>query len=83
MAEPIRVLFFAGARERTGLEFITVDATEVASVHDVRRYLLKRFGNLATWLPKIAIAVNEEYADDATVLQPGDTVAVIPPVSGG
>ncbi|KEZ54416.1 molybdopterin converting factor subunit 1 [Metabacillus indicus] len=29
------------------------------------------------------IAVNEEFADESTVLKDGDTVAFIPPVSGG
>lgn len=83
MAEPIRVLFFAGARERLGVESVTVDASTVASVFDVRRYLADRFENLIEWLPKVAFAVNEVYADDTTAIKPGDTVAVIPPVSGG
>tara|TARA_B110000902_G_C13987994_1_gene467652 strand:- start:435 stop:677 length:243 start_codon:yes stop_codon:yes gene_type:complete len=30
-----------------------------------------------------AIAVNEIYAEDAFILQKGDVVAIIPPVSGG
>jgi molybdopterin converting factor small subunit len=29
------------------------------------------------------VAVNQEYADRQTVLQNGDEVAIIPPVSGG
>jgi len=29
------------------------------------------------------IAVNEEYASSDQVLKEGDTVAIIPPVSGG
>jgi molybdopterin converting factor subunit 1 len=30
-----------------------------------------------------AVAVNEIYAEDAFILQKGDVVAIIPPVSGG
>ena len=29
------------------------------------------------------IAVNEEYGDDETVINEGDDIALIPPVSGG
>ena len=29
------------------------------------------------------IAINEEYAVDGDLIQPGDVVALIPPVSGG
>ena len=34
-------------------------------------------------LNSYAIAVNEEYAEDALTLKNGDIVAIIPPVSGG
>jgi len=83
MTEPIRVLFFAGARERAGVETAEFDASVIATVDDLRRQLAARFNNLAAWLPKVAFAINEVYAHDTTALKPGDTVAVIPPVSGG
>ncbi|MGB5370890.1 MAG: MoaD/ThiS family protein [Flavobacteriaceae bacterium] len=34
-------------------------------------------------LSSIAVAVNSEYAKDDLVLQQGDEIAIIPPVSGG
>ncbi|MBR8646197.1 MoaD/ThiS family protein [[Brevibacterium] frigoritolerans] len=34
-------------------------------------------------LETVMTAVNEEFADDDTILSDGDTVAFIPPVSGG
>lgn len=34
-------------------------------------------------LSSLMIAVNQEYAPDDKVIQPGDDVALIPPVSGG
>lgn len=29
------------------------------------------------------VAINEEYANENDIIQTGDTVAMIPPVSGG
>ena len=34
-------------------------------------------------LDNVMVAINEEYAMDQDVIQSGDTVAFIPPVSGG
>jgi molybdopterin synthase sulfur carrier subunit len=42
----------------------------------------ERFPALAA-LRSLAVAVNGQYADAATSIQPGDEVALIPPVSGG
>jgi len=33
--------------------------------------------------PEVLVAVNEEYATADHVLEPGDEVALIPPVAGG
>ncbi|HEY0930181.1 MAG TPA: MoaD/ThiS family protein [Gemmatimonas sp.] len=33
--------------------------------------------------PRVLVAVNQRLADTAAVLQPGDEVALIPPVAGG
>jgi molybdopterin converting factor small subunit len=38
---------------------------------------------LGVVLPHVVFAVNAEYADDASVIPPGASVACIPPVSGG
>ena len=34
-------------------------------------------------LKKFQVAVNEEFVQDEDIIQPTDTVALIPPVSGG
>jgi molybdopterin converting factor small subunit len=38
---------------------------------------------LADWLPRCAIGVNGEYAENQTAIPAGAEIAVLPPVSGG
>jgi molybdopterin synthase catalytic subunit len=78
-----RVLLFARARDLAGGSAITVTLPAGATVEDVRRALAVRCPGLAEWLPRCAIGVNGEYADDSTAIAPGAEIAVLPPVSGG
>jgi molybdopterin synthase catalytic subunit len=52
-------------------------------VADLRRVLAQRHPPLARVLPRCRIAVNQEFAEDATPLQDGAEVALVPPVAGG
>ena len=79
----VRVLLFAGLREAAGLRELCVRAPEGASVAEVRDLVAEAYPALRGLLPNAGVAVNEEYADAATRLRPGDVVALIPPVSGG
>ncbi|MEE2657529.1 MAG: MoaD/ThiS family protein [Candidatus Latescibacterota bacterium] len=54
-----------------------------ATVRDVKAHLIARFPDLAGLASTLAAAVNSEYADEEQVVNPGDEVAFIPPVSGG
>jgi molybdopterin synthase catalytic subunit len=79
----ITVLFFALARDRAGLarhDLILEDNSSVAVAAGV---LAQRFPPLAPMLDRVAFAVNQNYAGRATPLCDGDTLAIIPPVSGG
>jgi molybdopterin synthase catalytic subunit len=78
-----RVLLFARARELAGSSAIAVTLPRGATVADVRRTLAVECPELAPWLPRCAIGVNGEYADDSTAIAPGAEIAVLPPVSGG
>ncbi|MGE0544545.1 MAG: molybdopterin converting factor subunit 1 [Dehalococcoidia bacterium] len=80
---PVRVLLFAGLREAAGTRELCVDLDAAAGIVELRAVLARTCPRLAPLLANAAIAVNEEYADDDVRLQPGDTVALIPPVSGG
>src|SRR5919112_5771314 len=65
-------------RERAGTPEVTLELPDVARVRDA----LDSLSGLAEGIP-LVMAVNREYADADRVLDPGDELALIPPVSGG
>ena len=79
----MRVLLFARARELAGVESIDVNLPPRATVADLRASLANQCERIARLVEKSAIAVNNEYAADATLLPAGAEVALLPPVSGG
>lgn len=81
--EVMTVRLFAVARERVGRGEITVELPAGATVADLRAALAEQFPPLAPIAGRVMIAVDSEYADDAAIVPPGATLAVIPPVSGG
>jgi len=74
----VTVRLFAMLRERAGASEVTLQLPERARVADA----LGELHGLADGLP-LVMAVNREYADEERVLDPGDELALIPPVSGG
>jgi sulfur-carrier protein len=75
-----KVLFFAHLRDAVGEEFLRVDA-DGKTVGELKAELASKYD-----LPKldtVMTAVNEEFAQDDEVIQDGDEIAFIPPVSGG
>jgi molybdopterin converting factor subunit 1 len=79
----VRVELFAGLREVIGQREFEVDLPEGASVGDLREGLARDFPKLAPFLPSLVCAVNQEYRSQGYLLQDGDEVALIPPISGG
>ena len=75
------VLLFARARDLIGADRIEVE--RAPTVGDLRVSLATKYPNLAGLLMKSALAVNGEFADDATRIPDGAEVALLPPVSGG
>jgi len=83
-ARPIIVLYFAALRERMGLssEEITLPDS-VADVRALAHYLEQSRPALKGVLGSVRFAVGDEFAALDRRLEPGDRVALIPPVSGG
>jgi molybdopterin converting factor subunit 1 len=74
----VTVRLFAMLRERAGAKELTLELPEGARVKDA----LGELEPLARGLP-LVMAVNREYAPEEQPLDPGDELALIPPVSGG
>ena len=77
------VRLFALYRERAGASLISVEVPEDATVGALTDAVRGMYPRLAPPEVRIVVAVNAEYADDDLVLNPGDEVCLIPPVSGG
>ena len=72
---------FARARELAGTNRDVFEATTVGEVIEAA---VARYGpDFAALLPTCRVWLNGDPADHATVVRPGDEVAVLPPVSGG
>ncbi len=79
----VRVLFFGPGRQIAGTPSLSVSFDQGADISSLLTLLKDRFPALREVLPNWRIAVNGSYASEQTVLQDGDEVALIPPVSGG
>ncbi|WP_457609600.1 MoaD/ThiS family protein [Lutibacter sp.] len=78
----IQLLFFGITTDLVGESFLHYNLQEKASIKELKEVLKLAYPNLKN-IQEFAIAVNEEYANDDLILQNGDVVAIIPPVSGG
>ena len=74
----VTVRLFAGLRERAGAGEVTLELPDGARVGDA----LAALGEITDGA-SVVMAVNREYAAETQVLQAGDELALIPPVSGG
>ena len=76
----VRVRLFASLREAAGRDEVEVEVVDGASVGDVVDRL--RDGTIDADA-RFAVARNQRYAALADPVEPGDELALIPPVSGG
>lgn len=76
----ISILFFAQLQESMGQAQMEVPL-EGKTVAEVKVWLEKEYPLLS--LAQVMTAVNEEFARDQTIVNEGDQVAFIPPISGG
>jgi MoaE-MoaD fusion protein len=79
----VRVLFFGILKELAGRSSEVIELPDGVLLRDVLAHYEGHIPELKPWLPSIALAVNQEYANLDTKLSAEDEVALLPPVSGG
>jgi len=79
----VRVLFFAQLKESFARAERVVQTKEGITVGELVRTLTENTPLKATEDLSIKFAVNEEFAEPQQVLKDQDTLALIPPTSGG
>jgi molybdopterin synthase sulfur carrier subunit len=80
----VQILLFGISKDIIGYSTLTINLQElqISTVGALRTYLCTNYPSF-TRLKSFGIAVNENYADDSFSLHANDTIAIIPPVSGG
>lgn len=79
----VRVLYFAAARERAGLQSEDWPWTPGLTVEALLQGLAGKHPGLAPLLRHLRVAVDQEFALASDVLPDGAEVALVPPVAGG
>jgi molybdopterin converting factor subunit 1 len=79
----VEVLLFGAAADRAGTRRVELEIEEGSTLAEVWPLLAERYPELSSMRDTLAFAVNGEYARMDGRVDPGDEVAVLPPVSGG
>jgi molybdopterin converting factor subunit 1 len=79
----LTLLYFAHLSERAGTREESREFPDGLRVDELRKQVERAHPRLAGMLGTCRVALDEEFAADDAVPQDGQTVAFIPPVSGG
>jgi len=79
----MKILFFAHLEQLTRQSELCLELEQPLSVHQLWERLFVRFPDLKAYRDSTRVSCNWSFVDDDAMLQPGDEVALIPPVSGG
>jgi molybdopterin synthase catalytic subunit len=79
----ITVRYFAAHRDITGMASERIDVADGSTLGQIWDALEARYPALSPYRGRVLLACNERFGDASTPVTAGDTVAFIPPVSGG
>lgn len=83
MANAVRLLVFAGARDVIGAGELDMELEGRCTVLEFMNRICERFPALVPYRASLRLAVNGSYASNKDYVSSGDEVALIPPVAGG
>ncbi|RWZ55160.1 molybdopterin converting factor subunit 1 [Halobacillus fulvus] len=75
-----QLLFFAELKDKVGSESVKLDVSG-KTVLEVKSMVNDTYG--VNKISESMVAINEEFVTKETIIQKNDTIAFIPPVSGG
>ena len=79
----VNIRVFARLRDIVGAAELDRDVPTGTTAQRLWEDLVEEFPDISIYTGSISTAVNAEYAKMETVLDDGDEVAFLPPVSGG
>ena len=79
----VTVKLFAAYQEAHGVSEIVLEFPPRTTVAAVRDRLISEHPQLASWRDLTRFGINLQFVEPDAILQDGDEVVLIPPVSGG
>ena len=79
----ISVKFFAVLREATGVDSYELEIDKKETVAKAMKRIRMQFPQVEKYESVVSFAVNAEYAKLGALLNDGDELALLPPISGG
>ena len=79
----ITVLYFANVKDITGVKKETMNLTPDTSIKKLLTNISSKYPAIKSMLDVVKISVNYKMMEMNTILNDGDEVALLPPVSGG
>lgn len=79
----ITIKFFGPLRELANTEEIKLQVKPDTCVEDLVWLLGQRYPNMRDHFKHVSFSIDNEYAAKDTRLQDGNTVGLLPPISGG
>lgn len=79
----VRILYFQDVKRRTGIPEEDLDVPQSTTVAELAERIVALHPAVGPLSRSLLFAVNEEHATRDQALAEGDTVALMPPFSGG
>jgi molybdopterin converting factor small subunit len=79
----VHVQFFSRLRDLAGASEMALDVPEGTRATDLLEILYARTPALRDWDKSILVAAGVEFVGRDYVIQPADSISIMPPVQGG